>query len=409
MGEFFAGWFPAGWEFLGYTVAALIQAFLLVNVIALGAFVFIWAERKVSGRIQDRLGPTRTGGAFGWLQSLADGIKLLSKEDLMPKDADPILFKLAPYVAFAASFSAFMALPFASGWVALHLNIGLFFLIAVLGLEVFGVILAGYSSGSKWSLFGAMRQAAQVVSYEVPLGLCVIVPLMICGTMDLVAIGDQQRGLFTNWLIFHDPFIFVVFWIYFTCAVASVNRAPFDLAEAESELVAGFLTEYSGMRWSLFFMAEYGSMILVSALAAILFFGGWNGPIPIFSALMDWYPDYLGNCWWFSSIANLFGVLCLLVKASIGVIAMMWVRWTFPRLRVDQVITMCLKYCVPIAAVCLLGVMFWTALDVPFFNDLLPAQERSLVREGWYKTGEKQADALLESLSSSADEEGEVE
>lgn len=409
MGEFFAGWFPAGWEFLGYTVAALIQAFLLVNVIALGAFVFIWAERKVSGRIQDRLGPTRTGGAFGWLQSLADGIKLLSKEDLMPKDADPILFKLAPYVAFAASFSAFMALPFASGWVALHLNIGLFFLIAVLGLEVFGVILAGYSSGSKWSLFGAMRQAAQVVSYEVPLGICVIVPLMICGTMDLVAIGDQQRGLFTNWLIFHDPFIFVVFWVYFTCAVASVNRAPFDLAEAESELVAGFLTEYSGMRWSLFFMAEYGSMILVSALAAILFFGGWNGPIPIFSALMDWFPDYLGNCWWFSSIANVFGVLCLLLKASIGVIAMMWVRWTFPRLRVDQVITMCLKYCVPIAAVCLLGVMFWTALGVPFFNDLLPAQERSLVREGWFKTGAKQADALLESLSASTDEEGDVE
>lgn len=409
MGEFFAGWFPAGWEFLGYTVAALIQAFLLVNVIALGAFVFIWAERKVSGRIQDRLGPTRTGGAFGWLQSLADGIKLLSKEDLMPRDADPILFKIAPYVAFAASFSAFMALPFASGWVALHLNIGLFFLIAVLGLEVFGVILAGYSSGSKWSLFGAMRQAAQVVSYEVPLGICVIVPLMICGTMDLVAIGDQQRGLFTNWLIFHDPFIFIVFWIYFTCAVASVNRAPFDLAEAESELVAGFLTEYSGMRWSLFFMAEYGSMILVSALAAVLFFGGWNGPIPIFSALMDWFPDYLGNCWWFSTIANLFGVLCLLVKASIGVIAMMWVRWTFPRLRVDQVITMCLKYCVPIAAVCLLGVMFWTALDVPFFNDLLPAQERALVREGWFKAGEKQADALLESLSSSTGEEGEVE
>ncbi len=409
MGEFFAGWFPAGWEFLGYTVAALIQAFLLVNVIALGAFVFIWAERKVSGRIQDRLGPTRTGGAFGWLQSLADGIKLLSKEDLMPKDADPILFKVAPYVAFAASFSAFMALPFASGWVALHLNIGLFFLVAVLGLEVFGVILAGYSSGSKWSLFGAMRQAAQVVSYEVPLGICVIIPLMICGTMDLVAIGDQQRGLFTNWLIFHDPFIFMVFWVYFTCAVASVNRAPFDLAEAESELVAGFLTEYSGMRWSLFFMAEYGSMILVSALAAILFFGGWNGPIPIFSALMDWYPDYLGNCWWFSSIANLFGVLCLLIKASLGVIAMMWVRWTFPRLRVDQVITMCLKYCVPIAAVCLLGVMFWTALGVPFFNDLLPAQERALVREGWLRASEKQAKSLLESPDSSSDEEGDVE
>lgn len=411
VGEYFAGWFPAGWEFLGYTLAALIQAVLLVHVIALGAFVFIWAERKVSGRIQDRLGPTRTGGAFGWLQSLADGIKLLSKEDLMPKDADPILFRLAPYVSFAASFAAFMALPFAFDWVALHINVGLFFLIAVLGLEVFGVILAGYSSGSKWSLFGAMRQAAQVVSYEVPLGICVVVPLMICGTMDLVAIGEQQRGLFTNWLIFHDPFIFVVFWVYFTCAVASVNRAPFDLAEAESELVAGFLTEYSGIRWSLFFMAEYGSMILVSALAAILFFGGWNGPIPVFSGLVDLFPNYLGNCWYFGTFANLFGVLNLLIKASIGVIAMMWVRWTFPRLRVDQVITMCLKYCVPIAAVCLIGVLFWTALGVPFFNDLLPAQDRSLVREGWVREAEKRAAKRIEQLEAAAkmSAEGEVE
>lgn len=411
VGEYFAGWFPAGWEFLGYTLAALIQAVLLVHVIALGAFVFIWAERKVSGRIQDRLGPTRTGGAFGWLQSLADGIKLLSKEDLMPKDADPILFRLAPYVSFAASFAAFMALPFAFDWVALHLNVGLFFLIAVLGLEVFGVILAGYSSGSKWSLFGAMRQAAQVVSYEVPLGICVVVPLMICGTMDLVAIGEQQRGLFTNWLIFHDPFIFVAFWVYFTCAVASVNRAPFDLAEAESELVAGFLTEYSGIRWSLFFMAEYGSMILVSALAAILFFGGWNGPLPVFSGLMDLAPNYLGNCWWFGTLANLFGVLNLLIKASIGVIAMMWVRWTFPRLRVDQVITMCLKYCVPIAAVCLLGVLCWTALGVPFFNDLLPSQDRSLVREGWVRDAEKRAAKRIEQMEANAKQgsQGDVE
>ncbi|GAA4434223.1 NADH-quinone oxidoreductase subunit NuoH [Bremerella cremea] len=411
MGEYFAGWLPSGWDFLGYTLAAFVQAFLLVNVIALGAFVFIWAERKVSGRIQDRLGPTRTGGAFGWLQSLADGIKLLSKEDLMPKDADPILFRIAPYVSFAASFAAFMALPFASGWVALPLNIGLFFLIAVLGLEVFGVILAGYSSGSKWSLFGAMRQAAQVVSYEVPLGICVVVPLMICGTMDLVAIGDQQRGWFTNWLIFHDPFIFVVFWVYFTCAVASVNRAPFDLAEAESELVAGFLTEYSGMRWSLFFMAEYGSMILVSILAAILFFGGWNGPIPVFSSMMDAYPNYFGNCWWFTTFANVAGVLNILIKASVGVIAMMWIRWTFPRLRVDQVITMCLKYCVPIAAVCLLGVMFWTALGVPFLNDLVPAQDRSLVREEWLDEGDRRADRRIEMIEQkiATSQEGGVE
>ena len=159
----------------------------------------------------------------------------------------------------------------------------MFFIIAVLGLEVFGVILAGYSSASKWSLFGAMREAAQVVSYEVPLGMCVVVPVLIAGSMDLVVIGDKQAGWFTNWYIFHDPFTFIMFWVYFTCATASVNRAPFDLAEAESELVAGFHTEYSGLRWSFFFMAEYGSMLAVSLLASILFFGGWNGPIPIAS------------------------------------------------------------------------------------------------------------------------------
>ena len=163
---------------------------------------------------------------------------------------------------------------FAVGWVAVGVgSIGIvvpglpttvFFIVAVLGLEVFGVILAGYASASKWSLFGAMREAAQVVSYEVPLGMCVVVPVLVAGTMDLVTIGQMQQGLFVNWFVFHDPFTFITFWVYFTCATASVNRAPFDLAEAESELVAGFHTEYSGFRWSVFFMAEYGSMFAVS-------------------------------------------------------------------------------------------------------------------------------------------------
>ena len=261
----------------GYILAALVHIFLLLNLVAVGALVFIWLERKVSGRIQDRLGPTRVGGKFGWLQTLADGIKLLTKEDLMPDGADEFLFKIAPYVSFCASLTVFMAIPFAGGaypFVAIHLNVAVFFIIAVLGLEVFGVILAGYSSASKWSLFGAMREAAQVVSYEVPLGMCAVVPVLLAGSMDLVFIGDRQAGGFWNWYIFHDPFTFITFWVYFTCATASVNRAPFDLAEAESELVAGFHTEYSGLRWSFFFMAEYGSMMAVSLLASILFLGG---------------------------------------------------------------------------------------------------------------------------------------
>jgi len=363
---------------LAWTVVAGVAAFLILNVIAGGALVFIWAERKIAARIQDRLGPTRTGGRFGWLQSLADGIKLLAKEDLMPEGADELLFKIAPYVSFCASFCAFIALPFAFDFVGQRLNVGVFFVVAVLGLEVFGVILAGYASASKWSLFGAMREAAQVVSYEVPLGMCVVVPVMLAGTMDLVTIAEKQAGWFTNWYLFHDPFTFVVFWVYVTCAVASVNRAPFDLAEAESELVAGFHTEYSGLRWSFFFMAEYGSMFLVSALAAVLFLGGWNGPIPV--------AQLLGLSEGTSDTANYFvrliGCGNLLLKATLGVLVMMWVRWTLPRLRIDQVMTTCLKYCTPIAAVMFAGAMLWQ-LFLP--GGVVPGISRPAgeIREGW--------------------------
>ncbi|HQU46540.1 MAG: hydroxyacid dehydrogenase, partial [Planctomycetia bacterium 21-64-5] len=223
MAEFFANYVP---QWLAYLLAALVHCALLINVVAVGALGFIWLERKVAGRIQDRLGPTRVGGKFGWLQTLADGLKLITKEDLMPEGADALLFRLAPYVSFCASFCAYFALPFSDGWVAVELNTGVFFILAVMGLEVFGVILAGYASASKWSLFGGMREAAQVVSYEVPMGMCVVVPVLIAGTMDLVEIGRMQEGWFTNWLIFHDPFTFITFWVYFTCAMASVNRAP---------------------------------------------------------------------------------------------------------------------------------------------------------------------------------------
>jgi NADH-quinone oxidoreductase subunit H len=372
---------------LGYLAAALIHVALLIQVVAVGALFFIWLERKVAGRIQDRLGPTRVGGRFGWLQTLADGIKLITKEDITPKDADHMLFKLAPYVSFAASFCAFIAIPFANGWVAQDINVAVFFFVAVLGLEVFGVILAGYASGSKWSLFGGMREAAQVVSYEVPIGLCIVIPCLICGTLNLVAIGNMQAGLFTNWLVFHDPFTFLVFWVYFTCAVASVNRAPFDLAEAESELVAGFHTEYSGLRWSFFFMAEYGSMFSVSLLAAILFFGGWNGPIPIFGpdALNIAYGPNDVTSTFGGTIANVFGVINVMIKAIIGVTVMMWVRWTLPRLRIDQVMTTCLKYCVPLAAFCFIGAVFWQLNELPSPNNLLKPKGWGFtdVREGW--------------------------
>src|SRR5258705_4188908 len=346
------------WPWLAYTLAALVQIGLLLNLVAVGALLFIWMERKVSGRIQDRLGPTRVGGKFGWLQTLADGLKLLTKEDLMPDGADEFLFKIAPYISFCASLAAFMAIPFAGGqypFVALHMNVAVFYILAVLGLEVFGVILAGYSSASKWSLFGAMREAAQVVSYEVPLGMCAVVPVLLAGSMDLVFIGDRQAGPFWNWYIFHDPFTFVIFGVDFTCATASVNRAPFDLAEAESELVAGFHTECSGLRWSFFFMAEYGSMLAVSLLASILFLGGWHGPVPV----GQWLGLTFDHGHWYGIAGNVLGTLNVITKGVVGVTVMMWIRWTLPRLRIDQVITVCLKYCVPIAAVMFLCATGW--------------------------------------------------
>lgn len=355
MAEYLANYMAPPWQWIAYVIVALVQVGLLLALVMTAAAVFIWMERKIAGRLQDRMGPSRVGGRFGWLQSLADGIKLISKEDVVPADADGLLFRLAPYISFMASFSVFLAIPFADGWVAQRLDVAVFFILAVVGLEVLGVILGGYASGSKWSLFGAMREGAQVVSYEVPLAMCVVVPVTVAGTMDLVEIGRMQSGWIWQWLIFHDPFTFLVFWVYFTCAVASVNRAPFDLPEAESELVAGFMTEYSGFRWSVFFMAEYASMFAVSCLAAILFFGGWNGPVPV-ASLLGLVPDNGAVAAWFG---NFLGMLNLIAKGSFGVTVMIWVRWSLPRLRIDQVLTMCLKYCIPLAAAMFVGVVLW--------------------------------------------------
>jgi NADH-quinone oxidoreductase subunit H len=346
-------------EYLPLTAAvvtAVVSAVLLVSFVAGSAVFFIWLERKVCGRIQDRLGPTRVGGKFGWLQTIADGVKLLVKEDIIPASADQMLFRLGPYIAFCGSFAAFLALPFANGWVALPMSIAVFFMLAVMSTEVFGIILAGYGSGSKWALFGGMREAAQMVSYEVPMAICVLIPVIVAGTMNLVTVGRGQAGFLWNWNLFHDPFTFAAFWTYFTCATAQCKRAPFDLAEAESELVAGFHTEYSGLRWSFFFMAEYGSMFAVSGIAIILFLGGWNlGVLPY--ELSDWLRSALGDAGWV--IGNVINVIVFIVKGWLLVFVMIWVRWTLPRLRIDQVMMTCLKYLLPISCVLLVGVALW--------------------------------------------------
>ncbi|MFO0975124.1 MAG: complex I subunit 1 family protein [Planctomycetaceae bacterium] len=367
LADFFGGLLPpwaaeSGYQ---YVLAAVLHAVLLVHAFALSPFAFIWLERKVSGRIQDRLGPTRVGGLFGWLQSLADGIKLVQKEDLCPPAADSLLFRSAPYFVCVASFAAFMVLPFSSGWVAVAADCGLFIILAILSLEVFGIIMAGYASGSKWSLFGGMREAAQMVSYEIPLAICALVPVIAAGSLNLGEIGGMQRGGFHNWFLFHDPFAFIAFFVYFVVATASCKRAPFDLAEAESELVGGFHTEYSGMRWSFFFMGEYASMFAVCGIASILFLGGWNTGIPGIDNALYAARNASANGEGSAIVgylANVIGAFVFVSKASLGVFVQVWLRWTLPRLRIDQVMTTCLKYLVPISCFLFLGATLWPLL-----------------------------------------------
>jgi NADH-quinone oxidoreductase subunit H len=373
-------------------VAAVIHITLLGAFFGLPAFVFIWAERKVAGRIQDRLGPTRCGGKFGWLQSLADGIKLIQKEDLAPNAADKMLFRVAPYIVVVASFAAFLFLPFSDGWVAVAMDVGLFVALAVLSLEVLGIILAGYSSGSKWSLFGGMRESAQMVSYEIPLGLTAVIPVAIAGTMNLGEIGHMQSGWLVNWFIFRDPFTFLAFFVFFTVTLASNKRAPFDLAEAESELVGGFHTEYSGMRWSFFFLAEYASMWFVSALAVLLFLGGWWTGIGSLDAAV---ADALGGF-----TAQLLGFIVLTTKTSLLVCVQIWIRWTLPRLRIDQVMLTCLKYLVPISCVLFLGTTIWSlALPGRSFFGTMPGMGARVptveTRSGLEAANDKTAGAPL--------------
>jgi NADH-quinone oxidoreductase subunit H len=342
-------------------IRPFVAALILITLMLLSAIFFVWLERKVSARIQDRLGPTRVGGKFGWLQTLADGLKLLVKEDIIPANADHLLFRIGPYVALAGSFLAFLALPFSNGWVAQNMNVAVFYMLAVMSSEVFGVILGGYGSGSKWALFGGMREAAQVVSYEVPRALSVLVPVMVGGTMNLNTVAQQQTGWIWHWYVFHDPFTFCAFWTFFTCGTASCKRAPFDLAEAESELVAGFHTEYSGFRWLIFFMAEYGSMFAISGIAVHLFLGGWHlGFLPW--ELSDKLGELGGTPLWV--VGNVINVIVFIVKGWILVFVMMWVRWTLPRLRIDQVMVTCLRYLLPISCVLLLGVAVWQLLTI---------------------------------------------
>jgi NADH-quinone oxidoreductase subunit H len=306
------------------------------------ALFAVWLERKVSAHMQDRLGPMRTGGWHGWAQTLADILKLLQKEDIVPTAADKKLHFLAPFIVFVGSYAAFAAIPFSSAYVGADINLGLFYIIAVSSLVVVGILMAGWSSNNKWSLFGAMRSAAQIVSYEIPTALALLAVIMIAGTLNLQEINAQQTGWFWHWFVFQKfPFIFVAFIIYFVASLAETNRTPFDIPEAESELVAGYHTEYSGMKFAIFFLAEYANMFAVSAIGSTLFLGGWNSP----------FGSFLGGPLW--------GVFWFLSKGMFFVFVQMWLRWTLPRLRVDQLMYISWKVLTPWAFACILGVGFW--------------------------------------------------
>ncbi|HTY01903.1 MAG TPA: NADH-quinone oxidoreductase subunit NuoH [Bacteroidota bacterium] len=323
-----------------YALMAFGPLFIWVIPFALFA---VWWERKISAHMQDRLGPMRTGGWHGWSQTIADILKLIQKEDIIPTAADKKLFILAPYVVFVGSYAAYAAIPFSAAFVGSEINVGLFYVIAITSLVVIGLLMAGWASNNKWSLFGALRSAAQIVSYEIPVALAILAVVMIAGTFDMQEINRLQTGWFWNWFVFQKaPFMLMAFGIYFVASLAEVNRTPFDIPEAESELVGGYHTEYGGMRFALLFLSEYANMFAVSAIAATIFFGGWNSP----------FGDFLAGPWW--------GFFWFILKGMTFIFVQMWLRWTLPRLRVDQLMYVGWKVLIPFAFVVVFGVGIWS-------------------------------------------------
>src|SRR5262245_58673269 len=330
--------------------AAYLGAMLLFGGIVVFGFVLpvagitTWVERRIMARIQSRVGPNRVGPA-GFLQWLADGLKNMLKEDIVPSASDAPLFKLAPYVVMVGFVAAFVAIPFGGPLIIADLNVGILYVTAVTSLVVVGILMAGWSSNNKWSLLGGIRSAAQIVSYEIPAGLSIFPIVMLSGGLSMQQIIKAQGAAPWHWFVFENPFTFLAFFIFFVAALAEGNRTPFDLPEAESELVMGFATEYSGMRNLLFFMAEWGNLYVIGAIVTTLFLGGGHLP-----GGLDDAPAII-------AIPLQFALFFL--KSYFWVLVAIWLRWTLPRIRVDQMMVMCWKYLVPIAFVNLLGTAAW--------------------------------------------------
>jgi NADH-quinone oxidoreductase subunit H len=351
----------------------------LVFVISV-VVVLAYAERKIAAFMQDRLGPMESG-PYGSLQSVLDVVKLLHKEDIIPAAADKILFKWAPVIIFAAVLAGFAVLPLSPAYVPSETPLGVFYLLAIVSLDVIGLLMAGWGSNNKFAVLGAMRSVAQIVSYEIPAGLAVLCVVMISQSLDLQEISFQQGilaqstdttnylfgikalginvthiGGITTWNIFRAPFLFIAFIIYFIASLAEANRAPFDIPEAESELVAGFHVEYSGFRFAALFLAEYAMMVLVCLVTTVLFLGSWNTPFPNTGSitLADWTTGQPG-----AISGHLWGIFWLLSKTAVLLFIQVAARWTYPRLRVDQLMYLCWKILTPIALGLVVIAAFW--------------------------------------------------
>ena len=352
------------WQFLtpneamrSLMVALISLVFMLVVVL-----VTIWMERKVAADIQSRIGVIRTGGIFCFiLQSLADGVKLLLKEDLKPAGADKWPYYVAPYLVFLPAFLCYLILPFSATWVPQDLKVGILFYSAVTALPVLGIAMAGWSSNNKWSLLGGLRASAQLISYEVPLALAIIAVVALHGTLQTGVIVQAQWEYWWLGLITLPSFL-----IFLVAGLAEVSRTPFDLPEAESELVSGFNTEYSGMRFASFFLAEFSASFFISALAVTLFLGGWS-----LWGIDTWFAETVfgwNTANWFGANGQLipahipllmkaFWFFVFLVKSFAVLWILMWIKWTMPRLRIDQVLNFGWKVLLPVGLLNLLAVV----------------------------------------------------
>ena len=329
----FGGVWPAVWT--------LIKIVLIVAPLMLGVAYLTWLERKVIGYMQVRIGPNRVG-PYGLIQPIADGLKLLMKEIIVPSGANKAIFIIAPMLAIAPALAAWAVIPFSDSLVLANIDASLLYIMAITSMGVYGIILSGWASNSKYAFLGAMRSAAQMVSYEIAMGFSLICVLMVSNSLNLVAIVQaQDTGRFADWglgfLSWNWLPLLPMFVVYLISGVAETNRAPFDVAEGESEIVAGFHVEYSGMAFAVFFLAEYANMILVAALVAIMFLGGWLSPV-------GFLPD---------------GALWLFAKMFVVLVLFLWFRATFPRYRYDQLMRLGWKVFVPICLVWLVVVGVW--------------------------------------------------